>query len=281
MGCASGYCDETQDPNQPTCAPDPATFACPDGEVDCHGTCIGENDECPHCATGEIECFDGSCVAAAEECRPPPCAHRQGEAECHADADCTWTATGNAPDEGMCEDAATFACPDGEVDCHGTCIGENDECPHCATGEIECFDGSCVTAAEECRPPPCAHRQGEAECHAMCIGETEDCPITCIFTEVMGADGSHDGSHVDALSGMSLLQVGACKEIIGDKEVQVKASCDGGSGGDVCDFSRLIHCLAGPCDETDDTIAQWIGQCHRVADAMNGMECGDGTGGRR
>merc|ERR1711968_374589 len=101
--------------------------------------------------------------------------------------------------EGMCEDAATFACPDGEVDCHG----------------------------------------------------------------------------------MSLLQVGACKEIIGDKEVQVKASCDGGSGGDVCDFSRLIHCLAGLCDETDDTIAQWIGQCHRVADAMNGMECGDGTGGRR
>merc|ERR1711871_1884379 len=125
MGCASGYCDETQDPNQPTCAPDPATFACPDGEVDCHGTCIGENDECPHCATGEFECDDGSCVPAEGDCVPPT-AKPDGE-PCVADDECAsgYCDETQDPNQPTCApDPATFACPDGEADCHGTCIGE-------------------------------------------------------------------------------------------------------------------------------------------------------------
>merc|ERR1711871_943019 len=117
--CASGYCDDTTDPNQPTCAPDPA----------------GGMGTDP-CSDGEFQCDDGSCVPAEGDCVPPT-AKVDGE-PCVADDECA---------SGYCDETQDPNQPTCAPDPAGG-MGTDP----CSDGEFQCDDGSCVPAEGDCVP---------------------------------------------------------------------------------------------------------------------------------
>ncbi|MFW5878553.1 MAG: hypothetical protein ACOCVR_01940 [Myxococcota bacterium] len=53
----------------------------------------------------------------------------------------------------MCDPEIDPVCPEGEKECNGECIPEDEECPsegNCPEGQVECADGTCADTPEEC-----------------------------------------------------------------------------------------------------------------------------------
>ncbi|MEW5849732.1 MAG: hypothetical protein AB2A00_13020 [Myxococcota bacterium] len=267
--CPNGYvCDGTG-----TCA-----VSCANGYVNCNGSCIdpdvdntycGASGACDAntngdtCATGQYcngagTCAD-TCVNGYIACDGTCVNPLNDERYCGAAADCTG---GNAGD--LCADTqfcyngyCRLVCPDGQIDCNGTCIDPNSNNTYCgASGECVADPGVTCPNGYVC--------DGTGQCSLNCLGGTVNCGGTCVDPQTdenyCGAQtdctGANAGEICDATyecrTGACQCPVnqvacnGRCIDPLNDETYcGAQTDCAGGNAGEVCVSTQ--QCVTGDC----------------------------------
>lgn len=193
--------------------------ACPPGERDCLGECIGELDCC-----GSDECAEGtSCVDHVCTCNDGT---KSCGTECIPQADCC--TADDCPDGAAC-DSGSCLCPEGTHQCEDACVSNTSpdscgtSCEPCQVptgGGVDCDGVQCI--------PTCP--SGQRPCLGECILDTEACTGEC-------PSGSHDCSGVCVLD----TSVNGCGEACTPCPVPAngQATCDGTSCGFTCSTNYL------------------------------------------
>jgi len=238
-----------------------AASPCPEGQIDCWGTCRNLQEDAQNCGWCGLTCGESSvCMAGVCTCEP-------GKTDCYGHCkdlscdpgNCGWCGLSCGADH-ACQQGACV-CPAGQTDCFGQCKDLGTDSGNCGWCGVACAGGHACSAGA------CVCPEGETDCYGECKdlgGDSSNC-AWCGW-ECAPGETCEDGvckMKPTCEPGLSECS-GGCVDLGSDKE-----HC--GACGKACEAEQ--ECISGECVEQCVAPATSL----RISSNFNGTTIKAGT----